>query len=214
MGPRRRAEIVAIARARDLLILEDDIYAPFADAGRPPALAALAPERTFYISSLSKAVAPGLRAGFLAAPRQADLERLVPIVRARCYAPATMGALIATAWMEEGIADEIAAEVRQEVCVRVALAKSILGAALDPAAGSAPHLWLPMPELQAERLAARAARAGVEVTPPSAPVVDPQLMQGVRLCVGAVREREVLKAALETVATALNHGVRTSDGLV
>jgi DNA-binding transcriptional MocR family regulator len=46
MGLQRRADIVRVARARDLWIVEDDVYAPYAsDLGLPP-LAALAPERT------------------------------------------------------------------------------------------------------------------------------------------------------------------------
>jgi DNA-binding transcriptional MocR family regulator len=64
-----------------------------------------------------------------------------------------------------------------------------------------------MGELAAERLAGRALRAGVEVTPPDAPVVEPGLESGVRLCLGAVPDREALRRGLEIVAGALSSEV-------
>ena len=64
----RRQEIAAIARRRDCLIIEDDAYAQVAgNLGVP--LAALAPERTFFIATMSKAVAGGLRVAYLASPQ-------------------------------------------------------------------------------------------------------------------------------------------------
>jgi DNA-binding transcriptional MocR family regulator len=66
MSPERRAEIVAVARAHDLQILEDDCFS----AGSPglPALRAVAPERTWLIASLSKSLAAGLRFGAVLCP--------------------------------------------------------------------------------------------------------------------------------------------------
>jgi DNA-binding transcriptional MocR family regulator len=66
MSPERRAQIVAVARAHDLQILEDDCFA----AGTPeiPALRAVAPERTWLIASLSKSLAAGLRFGAVLCP--------------------------------------------------------------------------------------------------------------------------------------------------
>ena len=64
MPAERRAAIVAVARELDLLLVEDDVYGPLV-ADRPDALATLAPERTLYLSSLSKFLAPGLRLGFV-----------------------------------------------------------------------------------------------------------------------------------------------------
>lgn len=215
MGEARRREIVRIARARDLWILEDDVYAPFAMGAQPPCFAALAPERTFYVSALSKAVAPGLRMGFLMVPDESFLEPLVSIVRARSYAPAAFGHLIGSSWIEEGLADDIAREVREEVRVRTALARSILGDRLGPGIGDCtPHLWLPMSELEAERASARAARAGVEVTPPSAPIIAPGLASGLRVCVGGTPDREGLELGLRRTAEALNHGGRAGADLV
>ena len=59
----RREAIVAVARELDLVLVEDDVYGPLVP-DRPPALVTLAPERTLYVSSLSKFLAPGLRLGF------------------------------------------------------------------------------------------------------------------------------------------------------
>src|SRR3546814_9581871 len=57
----RRAEIIEVARAHDLMIVEDDAYCVFADAGAADCFADLAPERTLMVAGVSKAVAPGLR---------------------------------------------------------------------------------------------------------------------------------------------------------
>lgn len=57
-----------------------------------------------------------------------------------------------------------------------------------------------MHELQAERLAKRAIRAGIDVTPPGAPVIDQSMIYGVRVCLRAVRDRAILNRTLGTIA--------------
>jgi len=203
MSAARRAEIVAVARARDLWLVEDDIYAIYAP-GAPPPLAVLAPERTFYVSGASKSLAPGLRTGFLVTPPGEALDRVLRAVRALAYAPPNFGGLIATQWIEEGVADQIAAESVAEMAARMVLARQVLGTAIEaPASPSAPHVWLAMPELDAERVAGRALRGGVELTPPGAPIVAPGLETGVRICLGATAERGELERGLRVVADAL-----------
>ena len=204
MGAARRADIVAVARKRDLWIIEDGIYAIF--GGDPlPALVELAPERTIHVSGLSKALSPGLRVGFLLAPPGEVFERVIHAVRAQFYAPPNFGALIATQWIEDGSADAIAGEIRDEMGQRLALSRGILGPAMEtPASAFSPHIWLPMDELAAERLAGRALRCGVELTPPGAPIVAPGLESGVRLCLGAARDQAELERALGVVAEALS----------
>jgi DNA-binding transcriptional MocR family regulator len=195
---------VAVARRRDLWIVEDGIYAIFGGDPLPP-LVDLAPERTIHVSGVSKALSPGLRAGFLLAPPGDVFERVIHAVRAQFYAPPNFGALIATQWIEDGSADLIAGEIRDEMGRRLALARTILGAAIEPPASAfSPHIWLPMDELAAERLAGRVLRGGVEVTPPGAPIVVPGLESGVRLCLGATRELDELERALGVVAAALS----------
>jgi DNA-binding transcriptional MocR family regulator len=66
MGLARREEIVAVARAHDLQILEDDCYTM--PSSGLPALRELAPERCWHVASLSKPISAGLRFGMVACP--------------------------------------------------------------------------------------------------------------------------------------------------
>ncbi|MBO9709215.1 MAG: PLP-dependent aminotransferase family protein [Caulobacter sp.] len=203
MSAARRADIVAVARRRDLWIIEDGIYAVFGGEALPP-LVDLAPERTIHVSGVSKALAPGLRVGFLLAPPGELFERVVHAARAQFYAPPNFGGLIATQWIEDGTADQIAAETVAETAARVEMALRIVGPAIEtPASPSALHLWLPMAELEAERVAGRALRGGVDLTPPSAPIVAPGLTTGLRICLGAPRDQVELERGLRVVAEAL-----------
>lgn len=74
----RRAAILAHARRHDTFVIEDDYDSEFLWQGRPiAALQAEAPERILTIGTASKALAPGLRLGWIVAPAQ-----IVPILAA------------------------------------------------------------------------------------------------------------------------------------
>ncbi|MBI1213216.1 MAG: aminotransferase class I/II-fold pyridoxal phosphate-dependent enzyme [Alphaproteobacteria bacterium] len=208
MSAKRRAEIAAIARRRDLTIVEDDIYAPFIpDQQRPQPLSSFAAERSYHLSSLSKLIAPGLRCGYMLTPDADAFERIVRSVRALSYSPPSFGPLIGTQWIEDGGANEIAASARRTVAERVTIARRILGKAMEgPHAPVAPHIWLPMSDLDAERVAGRALRQGVAVTPPSVPIVDSSEMSGLRLCLGAPGDAAALERGLKIVRRALTDG--------
>jgi DNA-binding transcriptional MocR family regulator len=204
MGLKRREEIVRVARARDLWIVEDDVYALYAGPKAVTPIAALAPERTLYVSSLSKSLSAGLRVGILLTPGAEPLERVLRALRATAYSAPALGPAIGAQWIEDGTADALAAEVRTEMGRRVRLALDLFGPAAEaPSFASSLHVWLPMPELEAERAAAHALRAGVEVTPPSAPIVDWHGLSGLRVCLGGVEDGADLEAALTVVAEAV-----------
>ncbi len=205
MGRERRADIVKIARARNLRIVEDDVYALYArHLGLPP-LAMMAPERTLYISSLSKTLSPGLRIGFLIAPAGDLFNDCMRAMGALMHSPAGVSAAIATDWIESGRADDLARDVRAVARDRTAIALGALKGMVDePRTGGSLHLWLPMSEIDAERAAARALTAGVRLTPPGAfAVSDRKRASGLRLCIGNAANRPTLERALSILKGAL-----------
>ena len=206
MGRGRREAIVRVARARDLWLIEDDLYAPYMRGAGLPPLAALAPERTIYVSSLSKIVAPGLRTGFLMAPAGEPFERCQRAMRALMHSPPGLTGAIATYLIESGRADAVADAAIAEARARTAGARKVLGELVGaPSVEAGLHLWVPMRELDAERTVARAMQAGIRLCSPAAFGVSEGVMEtGLRLCVGGASSG----AALDRALTALRGIIR------
>ncbi len=214
MSLQRRRDIAETARRLGLVLIEDDLYGPHvAELGLPP-LAALAPDLTAYVSGLSKSLAPGVRIGFLIMPdrrRDAALEAL----RAQTFGAPSFGAVLATQWIESGAALEGFAAIQAELRGRAALAHAALGGMIEPTAHTAsPHVWLPLGELDAERVAGQAIRAGVRLTPPRAPFVGGVPVDGLRLCLGAAADRAALARGLAVLRAALVPGRALSENVV
>lgn len=108
--PRRRA-LLAWAHATGAWILEDDYYGDYRFAGRPqtPLYALDRHERVLYLGTFSKMLAPGLRLGYLVAPR-ALVARLTELKSASDrYTPGLMQLVLAR-FIAEG---RLAAHVRR-----------------------------------------------------------------------------------------------------
>lgn len=193
----RRRYILAVCERHDAFIVEDDIYALYAAKG-PLTYKGLAPERTYYLTGLSKCLTPLMRVGILAPPP----GRAVPILkrlRAEVWGASPLSVEIGCAMIELGIADTVADILRGEAHARVKLVESILGLPL-PMPGGAPHVWMPMDALEAERLARRASEEGVRLTPPAASCIGGAKSGGIRVCVMSPRERTTLERALMRIA--------------
>ncbi len=139
----RRRAIVAVARKHDLLIVEDDVYGLLLD-DPPPPLRTLAPERTVYVTSVSKTLAPGLRLGFLVAPSTLH-ARLLDAQHTMLLGVATCGPRLFRHWLETGLADEALTRQRAETVARQRLARELLGPLAPNTEGHGHHLWLPLP---------------------------------------------------------------------
>ena len=173
MSTMRRFELVEVLRNRETMIVEDDAYgALLSTADRPPPLAALAPDRTCYATSLSKAVAPGLRVGFLAVPpplRAATLGAL----RVSTWMTSPLLGHVATRWIKDGTAERLAARQREAARHRQELARRILGPFAGRGHPGALHIWLRLPEpWRAEEFAAYVQERGVTVLPAGSMAVE------------------------------------------
>src|SRR5437762_6720230 len=73
MPERRRRQIAALAEKYRLTVIEDDVYG-FLSPERSP-MSALIPDRTIFVTSVSKSLFPGMRLGCVVAPT-AMLEKL------------------------------------------------------------------------------------------------------------------------------------------
>ena len=208
----RRRALVRVARALDLWIVEDDVYGSFlADHAKAPPIATLAPERTFHVSSASKSLAPGLRAGWVVPPA-AHLDALAEVLNARTASTAPFGCPMLTAGaapfgflafaklVETRMADQIAGMIREDIAERQEVARRILGSWMDPGAnGPSLHAWLPLDPLHAETLHQSLALQEIHVTPPGSPMVaDPPA--GLRICLGGPERVQDLEQALCVVA--------------
>jgi DNA-binding transcriptional MocR family regulator len=197
MSGERMQEIAAIAEEFDLYIIEDDVYGFLAEQRSPP-FAAFIPERTIYLTSASKSMAPGLRIGFLAVPPR--LRRSVQEVTTMSnWMSAPLMAEIVVNWISDGYADRLVAWHRRQAFERQQLAHQILGSFIQPASTSCYHLWLPLPEpWRMDSFSAAALREGVRViTADAFSVRRDHAPHAVRLCLGAAHSLPQIRTGLE-----------------
>lgn len=82
MSAERRHQLMAFARERNILIIEDDFGGEFRTGGDPlPTLYSFNPAITFYVGTFSTCMFPSFRLGYLVAPGWA----LEPLVRAKSH---------------------------------------------------------------------------------------------------------------------------------
>jgi DNA-binding transcriptional MocR family regulator len=209
MTAERRAAIAEIIRKHDAYLIEDDVYAfLFAAPLRP--VATLIPERTFYVTSFAKCLAPGLRIGAMVVPEP---------FRDRC-----INAVRATGWMASPVMAELVARLihsgdllrqvhakRTAAAQRNAIAERVLGTWLSPTAGTPSfHRWLPIPAGRTLiALVTQAAQAGITIAPPGALQQVDRGTLGIRLCLGHPSSDEMLENALFK----LRHILETAEAI-
>jgi DNA-binding transcriptional MocR family regulator len=201
MSKKRRQDLVRAAARVNLQIVEDDVYGYLVESRQP--LCALAPERTFYLTSLSKCLVPGLRIGVLRTP-PGWIDRVTGAVFATTVMGTPLDAAAAAAWIDDGTIDRVMAWKRQEIKARQQLARAALGAHVTGSADSQ-HAWLQLPpRWPAEDFAREARQRGVIVTPGREfAVARHESPNAARICLGPPAERQTLKRALDILADIL-----------
>jgi DNA-binding transcriptional MocR family regulator len=217
LSARRRQAIVDIARRHDLLIIEDDVFGlllPDTDTDVTP-LAALAPERTLFLTSLSKTLAPGLRCGFLAGPPQLA-DRLGALNRATVFNPSPLSTAVAMRWLDDGTADRLLDWQREEMARRRAAAEQLLGGhrEISHVRTAALHAWVELREpWSASEVVALADGLGISISPTVYFGAGDQAgPRGVRLCLGNAPDVPTLTTAIRTLLDGLDRGPTWASG--
>jgi len=196
MTPARRRQIADIVEKHDAFLLEDDVYA-FLFASPPVPISAMIPDRSFYVTSFAKCLAPGLRIGAMIAPER--------------FRDRSINAVRATGWMAQPVMAEVIARLihsgdllrqvnakRAASARRNAIADRILGTWLGPTTETpAFHRWLPIPPGRTLiALITQAAQAGITIAPPGALQQVDRGTLGIRLCLGSPSTEAMLEGAL------------------
>ncbi|UCC62772.1 MAG: PLP-dependent aminotransferase family protein [Anaerolineae bacterium] len=172
MSPRRRLRLLELARRHRLPVVEDDPYGEFYSTDRPPSpLLALDQDGyVIYLSTFSKTLFPGLRLGWVAAPRPV-VDRLGQIKQLADLHCSTLIQGAVCEFCQRGALDKHLDRVRNLYRQR----RDAMLAALteygptglewdEPQGGFNLWCWLPG-GLKARRLMAEAARQNVVLVP-------------------------------------------------
>jgi len=202
LSPERRAAIASVIRSANTILIEDDAYGLLDPSASP--IANLVPERTYLATTLSKCIAPALRVSYLLTPGLAAREEMRARLQASAQMPPPLMVALATHWIEGGIAERIITAIRNEAAGRQQLAGRALKGLSFAAGRAGHHLWLRLPsEWRREDLVAYLLRSGLAVVGSDAFAVGANPPQGLRISLGAARNRAELAEGLRLLASAL-----------
>ncbi|MCX5478561.1 PLP-dependent aminotransferase family protein [Kaistia geumhonensis] len=202
IGTARRAAIVAVARRRGLVIVEDDAYGAL-PASPPPPFAALAPDLAWHVAGLAKCLSPALRIAYCVAPDERSGERLAGAIRAVATMASPLAAAIATRWIGDGTAAAMLEAIRAETVARHALATSMLPPGLLRADPAAFHGWLTLPpRWRRGEFLARLGGLAIGAVPSEAFALGPA-PEALRLGFGVAPDRERFTEGLARIAALL-----------
>jgi DNA-binding transcriptional MocR family regulator len=203
MSERRRRQVAAMAEKYRLTVIEDDVYG-FLSPERGTLLA-LIPDRTIFVTSVSKSLFPGIRLGcVVAAPAFVELLSAA-VWRTTICVPPISGDLLC-GWMEDGTAPRILEWKRHEVAARQGMAKRLLDGHRVQTHPSSPHAWLHLPaRWTMEAFVAEMRSRDILVNGSRAfSIGDQPAPRAIRICLGTPRTRAGLELALTRVASALS----------
>jgi DNA-binding transcriptional MocR family regulator len=205
MSESRRREIAAIAVKHQLTVIEDDVYG-FLGADAKP-LSCFVPEsQSFFITSTSKSIAPGLRIGYLLAP-SGMIERLsLAVLRTTVNAPPAMAELV-TSLITDGVAERIVEWKRKEIAARQEIASRVLRGLSIQTHPQSPHLWMRLPEpWLTDAFVTRARHRGIMLTAAESFAVGHETdLQAIRIAVGPPATRSALEEGLAELVRILHH---------
>jgi DNA-binding transcriptional MocR family regulator len=199
MPIQRRMQIANALKDEGLIALEDDPYWHFHDESPTP-IAAMASGNVFYISTLSKAISPGLRTAFVQCPTAPHARSVSETLRGTRQMGHPLISALASQVLLDGSASSLLSNIKTEACERVRMANYLLPPKYLIRAGGI-HAWCSVPAHWTDiSLAHAAKRHGVTVAPSSTFSPPPNLYSGaIRLSLGLASDRQQLRSALTRI---------------
>ncbi|MGB3880740.1 MAG: PLP-dependent aminotransferase family protein [Diaphorobacter nitroreducens] len=209
MSEARREALVAQAAALNLPLVEDNPYGDlWFDQAPPKPLTARNPEGCIYMGSFSKVLAPGLRLGYVVAPRQMYPKLLQAKQAADLHTPSFNQRLVSEV-IKNGFLDRHVPTIRQlykEQCQAMvaALEQEMQGLGVTwnrPDGGM--FLWLRLPEgMSALQLLPRAVERNVAFVPGAAFYADQPDDRTLRLSFVTASQGQI-RTAIAALAAAI-----------
>ncbi len=200
----RRRDIAEVARRCGLQIIEDDCYRM--GTARAPTYRMIAPERGWYVSSISKTLTPALRIGFVVAPdgQGAGLRRSA---EHGFFGLATPLADLAALLLAHPQSDILTGAVTREISRFVQLLVNHLGGYDITWRQEVPFVWLRLPEgWRASAFCQAAAEAGIRLRPSEDFACrDARAPHAVRIAINAQLPLDRFESAMATLRDLLDN---------
>lgn len=209
LSARRRIALADIAREFGVYIIEDDVCGPLME-NAPPTIVSTHPDITFYVTSLSKCVAAGMRFGVVSSP-PAYTARLSGMLRLNCWSTSSLTNFIAATMVEQGTLSNIVAAERKELKARNNILRDILPLSQSPREITSPFAWIELPDpWRCSNFVKSAEQAGVGVLTGEVFTFSQTPLHAVRINLNAARSGEDLSKALKILKTLTNTGFRNA----
>lgn len=202
----RRKEVISIARAHGVMIIEDDVYGGLLKSSPAP-LSALAPDLTWHITSFAKTLGPGVRVGYLVAPANEAAAILVDEVHGTsAWFPAPIAAEIVRNWIDSGTMRLLRDAIRQEAEQRQRIARAFFSDDLLTTHAGSLFAWLQLPHgVDQNELIEAVSRDGITLRNGSVFEEKPGASLGyTRLVFGSPDTQEDLSRALCSISSFIN----------
>ena len=161
MNEKRKQELVAIARAHRLVVLEDEVHRGFDRQPSAP-FVSLLPDQSVLVTSISKQICGGLRVGFIVVSTKLA-NQISSSVQDSCVATPWLNLEILERLIDGGLAKQTLILRRDQALHRSKLAKELLELQSHTIQGS-PFLWIDLDNENSSRRAVALLReSGIDV---------------------------------------------------
>lgn len=205
MSLKTRKEIAAISKENNLIVIEDGINSMLSENPITP-IAALAPEQTIYISSISKVLCAGLRVSFIASSYiyQKTLESALYNINMMV---SPFNAEIVHQLINSPIGDKIVGERREMVIERNNLTDAILNGFYILGDKYCNFRWLMLPEGWNGKIFETCAKnAGVQVyCAERFAIGNASVPAAIRISITAPKDLTELERGLNIIKSILQH---------